>query len=500
MPTGTSGRRQRSLAPLVTVTVAAMVFTILLILVRLQWAPLESADHGVAADINSLIAGNAAAVTVVRAVTWLGSSGVLWTVIAAATLIVAIRRQWRLAAYLLVTGAGALILDPILKSLVARLRPVVAHPIAHGTGDSFPSGHSLGSIVCYGAILLVFLPAARGRWRPVFITVTAALVALIGISRILLGVHYLSDVVGAWALGVTWLGVTAFAFELTRNAAGRPVTDPLTQGLEPEARADLEPARPEPATGSHSGRQYGRIAAGVLVAWVLILGIIVGAGELIAKSGHGNVLGDRAIPRWLAAHRAPGLTRWSEVFSTLGATQAILIVALATCVVFLAVTRHWRPVVFVATVMAGELGAFLATAAVVRRPRPAVTQLDQHLPTSAYPSGHEAATCCLYAAIAILVIGHARGWWRWLFLVPAIAMPVLVAMSRMYRGEHHPTDILGSLLFSALWLTATSALIKPGADRQARQHLAAANNGRGHRVWSHPGNTPTARSAKRRPG
>jgi undecaprenyl-diphosphatase len=328
------------------------------------------------------------------------------------------------------------------------------------------------SIVCYGAILLAFLPAARGRVRPVFITVIAALVALIGVSRILLGVHYLSDVVGAWALGVTWLGVAAFAFELTRSAVGRPVTAPVGEGLEPEARADLEPARPEPAAGSH----YGRIAAGVLVAWVLILGIIVGAGELITKAGHGNVLGDRTIPRWFAAHRTPGPTRWSEIFSTLGATQAILIVALATCVVFLAVTRHWRPVVFVAAVMAGELGAFLAAAAVVQRPRPEVTQLDRHLPTSAYPSGHEAATCCLYVAIAILLIGHARGWWRWLFLVPAIAMPVLVAISRMYRGEHHPTDILGSLLFSALWLTATTVLIKPNADGRTRRHMAAGDS------------------------
>ena len=65
----------------------------------------------------------------------------------------------------------------------------------------FPSGHSLGSIVCYGAILLVFLPAARGRWRPALITVITALVVLIGISRILLGVHFLSDVIGAWAPG-----------------------------------------------------------------------------------------------------------------------------------------------------------------------------------------------------------------------------------------------------------------------------------------------------------
>src|SRR5205807_5232628 len=111
---------------------------------------------------------------------------------------------------------------------------------------------------------------------------------------------------------------------------------------------------------------------------------------------------------------------------------------------------------------------------VVQRPRPDVTHLDHHLPTSAYPSGHEAATCCLYAAVAILVIGHSRGWWRWLFLLPAIVMPVLVAVARMYRGEHHPTDILASVLFAALWLTAATMLIKPnedGRDRAGRRPL-----------------------------
>jgi undecaprenyl-diphosphatase len=460
--------RRRSLAPLITVTVAAMVFAVLLILVRVQWAPLESADHGAATDVNSLVAGNAALVRTVKAVTWLGSDGVLWTVIGAAAILLALRKRWRLAVYLLVAGAGALILDPVLKSLVGRLRPVVAHPIAHGTGDSFPSGHSLGSIVCYGAVLLVFLPAARGRSRRVFVAGIVTLVALIGISRILLGVHYLSDVIGAWAVGITWLGITAFAFELTRRAADQPVTDPVTEGLEPEARADLKPTHQESAMTNVPVRRYGRIAAGVLVAWVLILGVIVGVGELVTKDGNGNVLGDRTIPHWFAAHRTPGWTHWSQIFSTLGATQAILIMALATCVIFLAVTRQWRPVAFIATLMFGELGAFLAAAAVVRRPRPDVTQLDHHLPTSAYPSGHEAATCCLYAAIAILVIGHARGWWRWLFLAPAIAMPVLIALSRLYRGEHHPTDILGSLLFSALWLTATTLLIKPNDHRMTK--------------------------------
>jgi undecaprenyl-diphosphatase len=279
-------------------------------------------------------------------------------------------------------------------------------------------------------------------------------------------VHYLSDVLGAWALGITWLGVTAFAIELSRQATGAPVTDPVTEGLEPEARADLQPAEPETTMQHDRARKYGRIAAGVVVCWVLIVGVLTGIGKLImiTRNGNGNLLGDHTIPHWFAAHRTPALNHWSQIGSGLGATQDILIVGVVSCVVFLAVTRRWRPVVFLAVVMFGELAAFLTIAAVVKRPRPDVPNLDSNLPTSAFPSGHMAATTCLYVGIAILVIGHARGWWRYLFLIPAIVMPVMIAVSRMYRGEHHPTDILGSLLFAALWLTATTILIKPNEN------------------------------------
>ena len=213
-------------------------------------------------------------------------------------------------------------------------------------------------------------------------------------------------------------------------------------------------------------RRYGRVAAGLVVAWVLIVGILTGIGKLImiTHNGNGDLLGDRTIPRWFAAHRTPSLNHLSLIVSNLGATQDILIAAVVTCVVFLAVTRRWRPVVFIAAVMFGELAAFLLIEDIVKRPRPAVPHLDSGLPTSAFPSGHMAATTCLYVAIAILVIGHARGWWRYLFLIPAIVMPVAVATARMYRGEHHPTDILASVLFAALWLTATTRLIKPNED------------------------------------
>jgi len=217
-------------------------------------------------------------------------------------------------------------------------------------------------------------------------------------------------------------------------------------------------------------RSYGRIAAGVVVIWVLIVGALTGIGKLImiTHNGNGNLLGDRTIPHWFAEHRTAALNHWSLDASNLGATRDILIVSVAACVLFLAFTRRWRPVIFVAVVMFGELGAFLTIAYMVKRPRPDVTHLDSHLPTSAFPSGHMAATTCLYVGIAIVVLGYARGWWRYLFLIPAVVMPVLIAVARMYRGEHHPTDILASVLFVALWLTAATKLIKPNEGSHDR--------------------------------
>src|SRR5438034_5173331 len=90
MSSRTLGRRRRSLAPLAAVTAAALIFAVLLVLVRLRWAPLESADHGAAAGINGLIAGDATLVAVVKAVTWLGSDGVLWAVVGAAAIVLAL--------------------------------------------------------------------------------------------------------------------------------------------------------------------------------------------------------------------------------------------------------------------------------------------------------------------------------------------------------------------------------------------------------------------------
>jgi undecaprenyl-diphosphatase len=466
-PTGTAIREpsRRDLSRLrgdVVVTTAAVVFTVLAVAVRSGWTPLLDLDAAVAHDLNAVVAPRPALIRTLTAVTTLGSAGVLVWLIVLALILLLIRRRFSLAAFLAASGSGALILDPTLKALIGRLRPVVEHPVAVGGGNSFPSGHSLDSFICYGALLLVFLPAfpRRRRWIPV--AAASAIIVLIGLTRILLGVHFVSDVLGAWSAGTAWLGLTVFAFELHRARTGRRVPQPLTEGLEPEAAADVEPA--ETTRPGATGRaQAVRTTARLVVGWVFVLGVVVGLGELVLRAGH-NLLGDESIPRGLASHRTPALDAISDFWSQAGNTHAILAVGLVAGAVAVGVIRHWRPAVFLVVLMMGELTLFLVSAKVVGRDRPDVPHLDGPLPTSAYPSGHVAATLCLYAGIALLVLPRTRAWWRWLTLVPVVAMPILVAASRMYRGMHHPTDIVASLVLAGAWTTVAYLSIRPDMD------------------------------------
>ncbi|MEV4759964.1 phosphatase PAP2 family protein [Micromonospora sp. NPDC049559] len=446
---------------LALVTGAGAGFGVLLMLVRFHWGPLYRLDHDVAAWLNALVAPHHPVVTVLRAITDLGGRPIMLWLVTVAVVGLLIRRRGRLAVYLIVTGGGALALDPSLKALVGRLRPVVDVPVAHAPGNSFPSGHALGSMVAYGSLLLVFLPVVPPRWRRPVTALVAALVVLIGLTRIALGVHFVSDVLAGWLLGLAWLGVTAYAFRLWRGERGRPVPG-LTDGLEPEAAPDIAPAPDETRLLPRPGAAVAELVTG----WVLIFGLLYAFGMFVSYHAKGTFLHslDVAVPAWFAEHRTPSLDAASHWWSKAGDTHAVLLVSLVFCPLVVAVWRRWRPVLFLALAMFGELGLFLASARVVDRPRPPVEHLDGRLPTASFPSGHIAATICLYLAIAVLVMPRTDRWWRWLSVVAAVVMPLGVALSRMYRGMHHPTDLMGAVLLGTLWVGLLWWVVRPNAD------------------------------------
>jgi membrane-associated phospholipid phosphatase len=447
---------ERSVLGFAAVVAAGLGFGTLLLLVRYHWSPLLHLDQSVANGLNRVVSADPAAVQVATAISHLGGRGTLIPLVVLAIVVLLIRRLPRLALYLAVTGIGALILDPSLKTLVGRVRPVVADPVAHGPGNSFPSGHALGSMVVYGMLTLVFLAVVRHRWRGWFVALAALIVAAIGASRVALGVHFVSDVLAGWLLGAAWICVTAYAFRVWRRETGHPTISPA-EGLEPEAEEDLAPF--EPATLPHPWAK----GAEILVGWTLMFGLLYVVGYLLTHvipSGP-----DNAVPRWLQTFRTPTLDHLSWLGSKAGDTHAILAISLVFCPLALALWRQWRPVLFVVLTMVGEITLFLCSAAAVGRPRPPVAQLDGQMPTSSFPSGHIAATLCLWTAIAIVVTGRVRQWWRWVFVGLAIVMPSVVALSRMYRGEHHPTDALGAALLAAGWISVVYwTVLREGHD------------------------------------
>lgn len=449
---------ERSVLGLIAVVAIGLGFGVLLLLVRFQWGPLRSLDQGVAEGLNHLVSRHPLLVDIATQISRAGGRPFMMWLVAVAVVLLLFRRRPRLAVYLVVTGMGALLLDPSVKTLVGRLRPVVDVPVASAPGNSFPSGHALGSTVVYGALLLVFLPVVAPRWRRLLIAVPITIVVLIGLSRTALGVHFLSDVLGGWLLGAAWLGVTAYAFRVWRREAGHPVP-PIEDGLEPEAGPDLELA---PAS-KHLIPHPWAGAAEILTGWVLTFGLLYALGYALTNYTQGTWIQnvDDGVPRWLQTFRSPELDHVSWLFSKAGDTHAILTVSLVFCPIAIAAWRRWRPVLFVVLAMLGELTLFLSSAAAVDRPRPPVEQLDGQMPTSSFPSGHIAASLCLWISIAILVMPRVRQWWRWAFLAVAIVLPACVALSRMYRGEHHPSDVLGALVLAACWLSLLTWALKP---------------------------------------
>jgi undecaprenyl-diphosphatase len=139
----------------------------------------------------------------------------------------------------------------------------------------------------------------------------------------------------------------------------------------------------------------------------------------------------------------------TEVGSILGSTFVVVGIALLVGIV-LAFGRHWLAIGFLAAGLLIEVGAFLASTFAISRPRPVVPQLDVAPPTSSFPSGHTAAALVLYVSVAIIVWTLSQSWaLRALFWVLAVVVPVFVALSRLYRGMHHATDVLSSVVLAA---------------------------------------------------
>lgn len=155
--------------------------------------------------------------TLMQMVSYLGETTAAATLTIIAIVIFALRRQWIEAIFILATTSSVLITFA-LKDIVHRTRPFPLAENATGLVQrinqySYPSGHVLFFVVFFGFFGYLALIHFTGRLRAIVIIICAILIVLIGPSRIFLGAHWASDVIGSYIIGTLWLFILILAYQ-----------------------------------------------------------------------------------------------------------------------------------------------------------------------------------------------------------------------------------------------------------------------------------------------
>jgi undecaprenyl-diphosphatase len=228
----------RTILAFVAVFIAAVPFAIVVALVTTSSRSLLRVDRGMANGLHRFAGEHPGFATAMRTISNIGSPVAWWILLTPVFAWLLYRRLPRLAVFVAVTSIGSSLLNRAIKAAVDRARPHLVDPIATAAGKSFPSGHTQSAVVGCGILVLVFLPIVHRRARPWLFAAASIVVLLIGFSRIALGVHYFSDVIGAILIGLAWLLAMTAAFSVWRREERKPPVE-LAEGLEPEQRDRL---------------------------------------------------------------------------------------------------------------------------------------------------------------------------------------------------------------------------------------------------------------------
>ncbi|WP_084830023.1 phosphatase PAP2 family protein [Demequina rhizosphaerae] len=182
------------------------------------------------------------------------------------------------------------------------------------------------------------------------------------------------------------------------------------------------------------------LARRVLLPTALLWVAVVGVGFALAEVPE-NGLNERLVEL-----RVPALDSVTAFVSGSASTMVVICTAIVVSALVWWTSRRWWLAIVPLVALALEAAVFLTSSLVVGRERPDVDQLDHAPPTSSFPSGHTGAATSVYLSFALLATRIRNGVLRVTVIVACAAMPVAVALSRVYRGMHHPTDVLAGLV------------------------------------------------------
>lgn len=180
-----------------------------------------------------------------------------------------------------------------------------------------------------------------------------------------------------------------------------------------------------------------------------------GAGAVVFDVlGRDDLVGvDRPLLDYLADHRVDWLTDVMRAVTALGSAAVLVPVLTTAALAWVAVTRRWSVVVFIAVAAVGANLLSDVLKALVERPRPVGVAAIDPPGSFAFPSGHTTSSTVAYGALAYLFGSVVRHWGlRVSIWTLALLVALLVGFSRAYLGVHWPTDVVGGHLLGAAWL------------------------------------------------
>lgn len=203
-----------------------------------------------------------------------------------------------------------------------------------------------------------------------------------------------------------------------------------------------------------------RLIGGAISLWGLLslIGLLITHFLVYGRIGSW----DRSVEVWFLAHRRDSLNTLTSYANDLGSTRTVIGIAIVVFLIFRWRLGRWHESWVILTVMVGEVTIFVAVTFTVHRLRPDVVRLDKSPPTSSFPSGHTAAAMALYGGLAVLLICiYGSNWKSNIVAILLFCIPIIVALSRLYRGMHFPTDVLAGALGGGLWMALVISTLLP---------------------------------------
>ena len=358
------------------------------------------------------------------------------------------KRFWRELAMVGIGIGGGALIGIVLSRYFDRPGPVNHLEVLQLSGPSFPSGPALMAVLGYGLLAYLLVPNLPSRFWKWFVALLCTLaIGLVGLSSLLFGTHYASDVIAGIALGLAWAGLVYT----------------LVEKMFPQEMIGNQ-ERLQNAISLEGLRSPGLFKRRLMIGIVLILlGCISFAvlGYNVLTNGS-LVQFDLAVYKGLLAQAKVASSRVNELilFGFFVGKQAVQWIALILSVYFLW-QRYWLE--FGMLQVSTQGGGLIKNLVIdyFSRPRPPeqLGFVTTELPS--FPSGHAMGTIICYGFLAYLIVPRMPSLvWKWTVSIVIVLLVLFEGLSRIFHGNHYLTDVLAGYTLGLTWLVLVCTLLE----------------------------------------